>query len=167
MTIRKEILYALIMLPWLAGNAAVAQSSPSAGAGDADMKEARAEIQAARADVVRQELLLTEVEAKSFWPAYAAYNKEMQTVRDERVDLITQYLEAYDKGSISEEFATRLVDKHFAIQSELLKIQKKHLKNFRRTLPARKVARFYQLENKLDADVNAQLALVIPLVDPT
>jgi len=31
---------------------------------------------------------------------------------------------------------------------------------------ARKVTRFYQLENKIDADLEARLALVVPLIDP-
>jgi hypothetical protein len=36
---------------------------------------------------------------------------------------------------------------------------------FREVLPVLKVARFYQLENKMDAEIDAQLALVIPLVE--
>jgi len=30
-----------------------------------------------------------------------------------------------------------------------------------------KVARFYQLENKFNIDVESQLSLLVPLVDPT
>jgi hypothetical protein len=67
---------------------------------------------------------------------------------------------------VSEKIASQLVDDYLAIRSDILKIQKKHLRQFRRALPARKVARFYQLENKMNAEMDAQLARVIPLVDP-
>jgi hypothetical protein len=36
---------------------------------------------------------------------------------------------------------------------------------FRTVLPVQEVARFYQLENKMDAEVDAQLALAIPLLE--
>ena len=41
-----------------------------------------------------------------------------------------------------------------------------YLDDFRKALPARKAARFYQLENKMDAELQSQLALIIPLIDP-
>jgi hypothetical protein len=47
-----------------------------------------------------------------------------------------------------------------------LKIKQKYLQDFREALPARKAARFYQLENKMDAELKSQLALIIPLIDP-
>ncbi len=33
-------------------------------------------------------------------------------------------------------------------------------------LPSLKVAHFYQLENKMNAEIDASLALVVPLMDP-
>ena len=36
---------------------------------------------------------------------------------------------------------------------------------FPSVLPVQEVARFYQLENKMDAEVDAQLALAVPLLE--
>ena len=41
-----------------------------------------------------------------------------------------------------------------------------YLGDFRKALPARKAARFYQLENKMQAELESQLALIVPLIDP-
>ena len=46
-----------------------------------------------------------------------------------------------------------------------LRVQQKFVRKFRKVLPEVKVARFYQLENKMDAEVEAQLAVVVPLVE--
>jgi hypothetical protein len=42
-------------------------------------------------------------------------------------------------------------------------VRQKHVKIFKKLLPPVKVARFFQLENKLDAVVNYELAQSIPL----
>ena len=47
----------------------------------------------------------------------------------------------------------------------LLKAEKKYLRRFRKALPASKVTRFYQLDNKLDAEIDVALAALIPLYD--
>lgn len=40
-----------------------------------------------------------------------------------------------------------------------------YIERFKAVLSVQQVARFYQLENKLDAEVDAQLALIVPLVE--
>jgi hypothetical protein len=87
-------------------------------------------------------------------------------VRNRYANLLEQYLTAYRAGDVSEEFAEQLIDDYLEIQSEILTIRKRHLKNFRKILPVRKAARFYQLENKMEAELEAQLAISIPLIDP-
>lgn len=47
----------------------------------------------------------------------------------------------------------------------LLQVQRDFVARFAEALTTVKVARFYQLENKMDAEVDAQLALVVPLVE--
>ena len=51
------------------------------------------------------------------------------------------------------------------IQEAWIGVQKEYLAGFRSVLPVQEVARFYQLENKMDAEVDAQLALAIPLLE--
>ena len=51
-------------------------------------------------------------------------------------------------------------------QKDVIKIRENYAKKFQQVLPAAKVARFYQIENKLDALVNFVLASEIPLMPP-
>jgi hypothetical protein len=46
----------------------------------------------------------------------------------------------------------------------MLKLHKKYMRRFGKLLTPLELARFYQIENKLDAVVNVQLAQGIPLI---
>ena len=52
-----------------------------------------------------------------------------------------------------------------SIQHDGIEVRKGHLSKFRKVLPEVKVARFLQIENKLDAIVNIGLVDAIPLVE--
>ena len=133
---------------------------------DPDFAEARAMLLAGRKDIIRDEIRLSETEAEVFWPAYDAYRDDVVAVRNRNVELMSNYLASYRNGTVSEAQAERFVDEFIAIKIDVLEVQKKHLRDFRRILPPRIVTRFYQLENKLDAELDVQLARFIPLIDP-
>jgi len=133
---------------------------------DPALAEARILLQAEREEIVRDEILFTKTEAEKFWPAYQEYRRDIIAVRDRQAILIADYLKAYRAGAVTASMADALVDDYLDIKQELLKVQRKHLKKLRKILPPRKVGRFFQLENKLDAETDAQLALFIPLMDP-
>ena len=152
----------LVTAPFLS---AVIQAQ-EATADSAELTAVLATIQAGRKDTVRAEIYFTTQEAAAFWPAYDAYVAELQDVRDRRVKMITRYLKSYNEGSVTEAFANELIDTDMAIKADVLKIRGKHMDIIRKILPPFKAARFYQLENKLDADINGQLARDLPLIDP-
>jgi len=134
--------------------------------GTDDVGNARLLLQAGREEIIRDELRLSSAEDALFWPVYDRYQSELTLVRNRYAVLLADFIQAYRSGSVSAEFANQLVDDVLDMQTEVLKIKKKHLKDFRKVLPARKAARFYQLENKMDAELEGQLALVVPLIDP-
>ncbi len=72
----------------------------------------------------------------------------------------------YHNQKLTNEYADILISDYFDIKSDLLRIQKKYVRRYRKILPSVKVARFYQLENKMNADIDAELALAFPLLDP-
>ena len=81
--------------------------------------------------------------------------------------MIKEYVRRYDAADLSNEYADQLLATFFGIERERLDVREKYLPQFRNVLPALKVARLYQLENKISAEIDAQLALVVPLVDPS
>lgn len=144
--------------------ASLAQVNPALGEITDAVEEARTILQTERKLLVMQNLDLTPTESEAFWKVYDQYAADLKKVGDRRVKVITDYAAAYD--TLSDETAEKLIKESMGYQSELVDLRKSYLKKFSKTLPATKVARFYQVENKLDAITNFQLARQIPLVPP-
>ena len=155
----------LILIATLCSVTALAQDTGAEVAEDEQLVQARALLQAGRADIIREDLRMTDEESEGFWPAYESYRADIMVVRDRQTRMIADFLKKYRAGELTNEYAEWLIEEHFAFKNGLLKVQEKHLRQFRKVLPELKVARFYQLENKMDAETDAQLALFVPLVE--
>jgi len=131
-----------------------------------EIAEGRAMVRAGVDEIIREELALTAEEAELFWPTYAAYRSETRALMDRYTAMITEYMGRYDRGDLSDEYASDLMETFFSIKRDLLDVKMKYLPTFKKSLPALKVARFYQLENKIEAEIDAQLALAVPLIEP-
>ncbi|MEO0615836.1 MAG: hypothetical protein AAFY69_06840 [Pseudomonadota bacterium] len=127
--------------------------------------ESRALLQSTQEDILREEMRFTDEENAAFWTVYRDYEADMHAVRDRQTEIIATYLEAYWAGTVTEPMADGFVDDYLDVKADLVKVQRKHLKAFRKILPPLKVARLYQLETKLESDVNAQLAVFVPLIE--
>ena len=141
----------------LVGGVASAQDKPAD-----NMEMLREKARVDKKVVVASVLDLTEGEAKAFWPVYNAYQSDMVTHYDRLFKLIDTYGKAYD--TISDETATKLLTQYLALERDHVALLSAYLPRFQKVLPPRKVARLYQVENKLRALVNYDLARNIPLV---
>jgi hypothetical protein len=126
------------------------------------MQLVREKIRADKKLFIAEHMQLTETEAKAFWPVYEAYAKEVSNLNDRMIKLIKEYATNYQ--TMSDQTAKRLLDEHLAIDAARLKIRQSYLPRFRKGLREKQVARFYQLENKVQAAVSYELAADIPLV---
>ena len=141
----------------LASVPAVAQVS------DTDfLQQLRADIQTDRQALVAANLGLTDAEGEAFWPIYRQYRAEMGAAGDRMQKLILDYAEVWE--SPTDDQARAMIDELMAIRKQDLKVRNSYLKKFRKVLPEVKVARFVQLENKIDAIIAIGLADAIPLV---
>jgi hypothetical protein len=122
----------------------------------------RSEIGQDRRDVVKAAMLLTESESKTFWPLYDEYRAAMHEQGDRRVKLITDFIASRD--AMSEDRAEQLVKEALDIEKEQTSIKEKYFKKMSKVLSARTTARFFQIDSKMDAIVNAALAARIPLI---
>jgi hypothetical protein len=132
---------------------------------DKRVAEARALMQAGRDEIIELEMGLTKAEGERFWPLYKNYRADVMVVRDRIAVMIGKYLRAYEAGDISDEYAEGLLNDWLKHKEDLLKVQKQYIKKFRKVVPMLKVVRFYQLENKMDAEIDAELAVFIPLME--
>jgi hypothetical protein len=106
---------------------------------------------------------LTESEAKGFWPVYESYQNGLKKLGDRSITLIDDFARNYQM--MSEDAAKKLVDDYMDIEKDRTALRRDYLPKFRKVLPERKVLRYYQLENKLQAVVNYEIAAEIPLAD--
>jgi hypothetical protein len=154
---RAKVYFGMMMAVLLASVPAVAQVS------DTDMlQQLRADIQTDRQALVAANLGLSDAEGEAFWPIYRQYRAEMGAVGDRMQKLITDYAEVWEAPT--DDQAGAMVDELMAIRKQDLKVRKSYIKKFRKVLPETKVARFVQLENKIDAIISYGLADAIPLV---
>jgi hypothetical protein len=127
-----------------------------------DLNQLRADIQADRQAVVANNLGLTDGEGTTFWPLYREYRNALAPVGDRMTKLIMDYAKNWE--AVSDTQATAMVDEFLSIQKQQLKVKEQYVGKFRKALPPKKVARFFQIENKLDVVVAVGLAANIPLV---
>ena len=128
-----------------------------------DIEAARSIMQTERKILIMREMSLTPEEADAFWPLYDEYVVARRALGDRRVKVITDYAASY--GSMTDELARQLADEALDYESDALKLKKKYVKKFRKILPEVKVVRYFQLESKLDAIVEFDLASKIPLME--
>ena len=129
----------------------------------ADSMEAlRDAIQADKKAYISEYLQLTDAEGKEFWPYYNSYQFDLQKVNERLIKLINDYAKTYQ--SMSDQDAIKMVDAYLAIERDQLKLKELYFRTLRKTLPVKKVTRYMQLENKINALVRFELAKKIPLV---
>ncbi len=174
MQIRNKGLLALLTVISLWGtvlsSSNVAQESSSDVSGSNDnvtgqIELTRSAIQTDRQSIVTEYMVFTEEESQEFWPLYKQYRSEVDKVNDQLVKLILDYSESYKKQTLSDEQAEQMLSTYLKLEEDKLEYQKKYVPKFSEILPPKKVTRYFQLENKMDAVVKFDLAGGIPLVE--
>ena len=112
--------------------------------------------------LIATNMQLTESEATAFWPVYESYQAELGKLRDRELKLIEKFAANYE--TMSADAAKNLLDESMSIDSDHQKLRQSYLAKFRGVLSDTKVARYYQLESKIDAVLEYELARRIPLV---
>ena len=102
------------------------------------------------------------MENNAFWPVYEAYQAKLGKLRDREIKLIEQFAASYE--TMSDDVAKNLLDDSLSIDSDHQKLRQSYLAKFRGVLPDAKVERYYQLESKIDAVMEYELARRIPFV---
>jgi hypothetical protein len=120
-------------------------------------------IRANRKALVAVNLGLSPEQEKNFWPVYDRYQKEINANGDRVVAVVDEYTKSFH--DLSDERATQLMDSYLSAEAERVQIRRSYLAEFVKILPGRTVARFYQLENKMDAVIRYDLAEAIPVID--
>jgi hypothetical protein len=127
-----------------------------------DMQIVKDAIKANKKLFISENMQLTESEAKAFWPVYERYQDGLEEIMERSIDLIDNYAKNYQK--MTDEIAEKLLEEFLDIECDYTELKKSYRPKFLKVLPAKKVVRYYQLENKIEAVGNYELAKEIPLI---
>ena len=118
-------------------------------------------IEADKRRIVALNMQLSEQEQKVFWPLYDEYQVVLTKTQERTLRLLEAYAQHYQ--ALSNERAQALLDEYFAIEADVLRLKQLYAKKLHDVLPMTRVARYMQIENKIEALMNAGLAHLIPL----
>jgi len=118
-----------------------------------------------RKEIINQNMKLSGDEERRFWSLYNDYRLTMNEVGKRKTKLITDYADRVNTGNLSDAEALRLLKEFISIERLKLTRKEEYISKFQKVLPLKKVALFFQIENKIDALLNFDLAKAIPLVN--
>jgi hypothetical protein len=144
--------------------AAAMLALPAAAQTSSDMQILSQKIKADKKLVVAANMKLTEEEGKAFWPVYDAYQADLEKINARLLGTIKRYADAYNKGTVADDTARKLIGEAIAVEEAEVKVKRGYLPKLEKVLPGAKVARYFQIENKIRAVVRYELAAQIPLV---
>jgi len=121
----------------------------------------RQAVESQRRVLVSGALPLTDGEAAAFWPLYDAYEKERRPLDERANRLVADFVAASPR--LSDTQATDMLNEALKIDEERLRLRRAWRDRMAKAIPARKLVRFFQLENKLDSVVRADVARQVPL----
>jgi hypothetical protein len=121
-------------------------------------------VKADRKLLVAQTMQLTDQEGKAFWPIYDAYMGDLAKINARLQAAIDGYAKDYNAGAMTDAKATALTTEALAVEEALVTLKKTYVGKLTGAIPAVKIARFVQTENKIRALVNAELVAGIPFV---
>ena len=114
--------------------------------------------------IVSKYMELTESEAQKFWPVYDAYQKDLQDANERLRKLLEGYAADYRNKSLTDEKAKKLLDDWIAMERDEGKRRSAFAPKVLQVLPAKKAARYLQIENEYRILLRYDLAAAVPLV---
>jgi len=104
----------------------------------------------------------TETEATKFWPVYDQYAAEMSKHYDEFYAVIKDY--AANQKTLTDAQAVSMIKKWSDIQVEVAQTRQKWVPAIEKVIPGKKAALFFQIDRRLYALMDLQVASEVPLV---
>jgi hypothetical protein len=122
----------------------------------------RRDIRSIKKQLVAANLTLTDSEATKFWQVYKQYAAETGKINETRAAIIEEYSDEY--GTLTDDQADNLIRRWLDTDIELAKLRQRYVPVFRKVLPGKKAATFFQLDRRISMMIDVQLTSQLPLV---
>jgi hypothetical protein len=128
-----------------------------------NLESVHEKLKADKKSIVTKYMDLTESEAKNFWPVYEDYQKDLQKFHERLGALLKSYAADYRGKSLTDEKAKKLLDEWIALEQDEVKQRTAFIPKVTKALPAKKAARYLQIENEYRMLLRYDLAATVPL----
>jgi hypothetical protein len=169
----KKITFAALLLAGLCvvgSPRAVAQDTSSQSSADStadaitdqQLTLLRQDIRSIKKQLIAANLTLADSEATKFWQVYEQYSAETEKINDARTVIIKEYSDEY--GTLTDAQADGLIRRWLDTDIEQTKLRQRYVPIFRKVLPGKKAATFFQLDRRISMMIDVQLTSQLPLV---
>jgi hypothetical protein len=154
----------VLILVWTAANIkTLAQKETDTGVQiEKDLELIRRDLRSEKKKIIAMNVPLTETEATKFWVVYDQYAAEMTKHYDNFYAVIKDY--AANQKTLTDAQAISMVKRWSDIQVDLAKTRQKYVPLIEKVLPGKKAAHFFQIDRRLYALMDLQIASEVPLV---
>jgi hypothetical protein len=126
-----------------------------------EQQQVIAQIQNDKREIVLKTLGLDDAQVEAFTPIYDEYQVEHKRLFDRAADLLDRYAASYE--SMTDDAAKKILKDWFSLQDDEVALTRKYARKFQKVLPAAKVVRFVQVENKVDTLLKLEAVANVPL----
>ena len=163
----RRIIFSLMVAALTAGASSViafAQATETATGVQvqADIELLRRDLRSEKKKILAANLPLTPDEATRFWPVYDQYALDMSKHYDVFYQVIKDY--ATNQKTLTDDQANTMIKKWSDEQVAVAQTRQKWVPQIQKVLPGKKAALFFQIDRRLYAAMDLQVASEIPLV---
>ena len=121
----------------------------------------RSDVRTQKVAIITEVMGFTEAEDTAFWPIYREYDAEMAKLGDERVAMITEYVNHYTNltDAVADTLATKAID----LEGRRRVVEAKCYDRVKKALSPRTALRFLQVEHQLQLIIDLQISAALPI----
>ena len=108
---------------------------------DQQLTRLRRDIPSIKKQLVAANLTHTDSEATKFWQVHEQYSADTERINDTRTAIIKEYSEDY--GTLTDDQADNLIRRWLDTDIEQTKLRQRYVAIFRKVLPGKKAATFF------------------------
>lgn len=127
-----------------------------------DIEAILVELEANRKLLVEENMNLADEKKAGFWKVYDAYRTEIMVHEKQGLSLLREFRDHFD--DLNNERAAKILANYFALEQKTLTVRSSYIDNFTQVISQKQTLRFYQIENKLESIIQADISSVTPLV---
>jgi len=153
----------LIITTFILSGLALGQTQTASGIEiDKNIEMMRKNLRGEKKQIIAINVPLTPDEATKFWPLYDQYAADMSKNYDEFYAVIKDY--AANQKTLTDAQASNMIKRWSTIQVSVAQTRSKYIPLVEKVIPGKKAALFFQIDRRLYALLDLQVASEVPLV---